>query len=60
MIDSLKLTGFLKSNTLNDVVSEFACDFESKRCMYGDCLDCAERRIDNGDTDLNTKVKWFK
>lgn len=45
LVDTLKSQGFLQEKeSLNDITSDFVCDFKSKECMFGECDICADKK----------------
>lgn len=58
MIDILKYLGLLNSDHINEVISNMVCDFNSKDCMYDDCVECSDKKIDGGDLDQDAEVQW--
>ncbi|CAG4976239.1 unnamed protein product [Parnassius apollo] len=61
LVDALKSRGFLQEKqSLNDITSDFVCDFQSKECMLGECHICAERKLFGCDDQEEIEVTWFE
>lgn len=56
MINELKSQGLLQQDSMNDITSNFVCDFKSKECMYGECGICADRKLDGNSKEETGKV----
>ena len=60
LANSLEKAGVLTTNNIENLTYQLVCDSKNKKCMYRECPDCKDNRVDFIDTDLNKEVEWFQ
>ena len=58
LANSLEKAGVLTTNNIANLTYDLVCDSKNKKCMYRECPDCKDNRVDFIDTDLN-KEFWM-
>lgn len=58
MACSLKQASVIESDRLEDIIKSISCDMENKECMYEECKNCRETRIDFNKEKMNEDIQW--
>lgn len=60
MANRLFFHKIIKTSKLTDLINSVSCDDVTKECMYRECLDCRDKKLETSAFDDGEQTWWFQ